>query len=668
MTTSSSKLRIQELVSNLNDACHRYYVLSEPTMSDAQYDKLYRELEALEAKFPELVQQDSPTKRVGSAPSDKFTEVKHERPMLSLENAMDEEEILAFDERVKKFLKEDGIEVQNVEYTVEHKFDGVAISLLYRDGIFIRGATRGDGEVGEEITQNLRTIKSIPLSIKDAPRGIVEVRGEVLFETKAFEALNETRVKNEEPIFANARNAASGSLRQLDSKITASRPLTFFAYSLFQEEMPASHGDCIKQLRSYGFNISKDFKVVTGASALVEAYKEKNAGRTMLPFEVDGMVIKVNALVYQESLGFRNRSPRWAIAAKFPPVEEITTLESISIQVGRTGALTPVAELTPVRVGGVTVSRATLHNEDEIKRKGIKIGDKVVIRRQGDVIPAVVAPVISARTGREIDFIFPSSCPVCGSHVVRDEDEAVLRCPNPSCDAQVIERICHFASRDGANIDGLGEKNVVLLKEHGLIHDIASLYELKKEQLLALPRFGELSASKLLAGIEKSKKIPFAKFIFALGIRHVGEKTARTLARETQSLSHFLELSADKVINFEDVGVEIAASISAFVQDTAAQTLIKKLIALGVEPIPEEAPLSGTLTGKTVVLTGTLKTLGRKEAENLVLSHGGKTSSSVSKSTSFLVAGEEAGSKLTKAKELGVQILSEEEFLKFLRV
>lgn len=666
MVSDSPQTRINELVAILNEASHRYYVLSEPTISDAEYDKLFRELEALEAKYPNLVQKDSPTKRVGSAPSEKFTEVRHERPMLSLENAMDEEEIQAFDERVQKFLKEEGIEVKEVEYTIEHKFDGVAISLLYQDGYFVRGATRGDGEVGEDITQNLRTIKTIPLSLKSAPRGIVEVRGEVLFETKAFEALNEARAKAGEPIFANARNSASGSLRQLDSKITASRPLTFFAYSLYDEELPPTHSECVQRLREFGFNISKDFRVVKGIEGLIDAYKEKNAGRALLPFEVDGMVIKVNSLAYQESLGFRNRSPRWAIAAKFPPVEEITTLENISIQVGRTGALTPVAELTPVRVGGVVVSRATLHNEDEIKRKGIKIGDKVVIRRQGDVIPAVVAPVVSARTGKEKDFIFPTQCPVCSSPVVRDEDEAVIRCPNPSCDAQVVERICHYVSRDGANIDGLGEKNVVLLKEHGQIKDIASLYELKKEQLLELPRFGELSATKLLAGIEKSKKIPFAKFIYALGIRHVGEKTARTIAQETGTLESFLTLNQEKLLTFDDVGVEIAASVESFIQDESARSLIERLIKLGVEPIAEIKAAEGVLTGKTVVLTGTLKTLGRKEAESLVLSNGGKTSSSVSKATSFVVVGEDAGSKLTKAKELGVQVMSEEEFLKFL--
>jgi len=667
--------RINSLVEELHEHCYRYYVLSQPTISDAEYDQKFRELQALEDAHPGLMQEDSPTQRVGAAPLEGFTAVRHKAPMLSLDNAMNEQELLDFDEQVRRFLSKDGHVASDVEYTVEYKFDGVAVSLSYHDGVLTQAATRGDGTTGEDVTSNVKTIKAIPLRFRGLtpPQGYIDIRGEVLFRKKEFEALNAERLARGEETFANPRNAASGSLRQLDPRETAKRALYFFSYGVGSVETgsafaPKDLSGMMAGIEKLGFSISPGFKTVRGGAALLRAYQSAEASRDSLPFEVDGIVVKVNDLALQERLGFRQRSPRWAIAAKFKPVEAVTTLRDIIIQVGRTGALTPVAILEPVRVGGVVVSRATLHNQDEIERKGLLIWDSVVVRRQGDVIPAVVAAVTASRTGNERPFVFPSKCPECDSGVERSADEAVTRCPNAMCPAKIHNRILHYASRDAMDIEGLGDKMVGLLLEHGVVKELPDIYELTTSTLQNLPRMGELSSANLVAALEASKRRPLSRFIFALGIRHVGTKTASVIARHARAVETFLELSKDDLLHIEEIGPETATSIHEFLSDQGERDLVKRLLALGVQPEVEAAPLrGGTLTGKTFVLTGTLSTLSRKEAEEMVVSHGGKVSSSVSKKTSYVVAGESPGSKLDAARKHGVEILSEDQFRELLR-
>ncbi len=665
---ASFKQRIDLLVDELTEASYRYYVLSTPTLSDAEYDRKYRELEKLEAEHPDLVRPDSPTKRVGSTPLSAFTTVTHRVPMLSLNNAMNEVEIGEFDDQVRRFLEKEHGRRDEVEYTIEHKFDGVAITLAYRNGEFVQGATRGDGYEGEDVTLNLRTIKAIPLKLRSAQAiPYIEVRGEVLFLSAPFEAFNEERVASGEEPFANPRNAASGSLRQLDPAITAKRPLTFFAYGIGDVEgltIPESHYECMKFVASLGFPISPSLRKVSGVSGVLAAYRDAGVARMSLPFEVDGVVVKVNSLPLQALLGFRQRSPRWAVACKFPPVEENTMLLDIVIQVGRTGALTPVAVLEPVRVGGVVVARATLHNEDEVRRKGLKIGDRVIVRRQGDVIPAVVANIPGLRDGTEREFIFPQCCPECEGPVARPEGEKVARCTNPRCPSKISQRLIHYSCRDAADIEGLGEKMVELLIEHRLVADISAIFELTQAQLEALPRMGETSSKNLIAAIEKSKKIALNKFIFALGIRHVGERTALLLARHAKTLDKFLSLTEAELLQIHEVGEETAKAVEAYLGNDAERAMIARLRQQGVNVLPLEDVQASTLTGKTFVLTGTFATLSRKEAEAKVLALSGKVSGSVSKNTSYVVAGADPGSKLDKAKELGVTVLSEEEFLK----
>lgn len=671
------KARVDELVSSLNEHAYRYYVLSQPTISDAEYDELFRELQRLERAHPEYVRSDSPTQRVGGKPLEGFATVRHRIPMLSLDNAMNEEELRSFDDQVRRFLAKEGIEQSDIEYTVEFKFDGVAVALTYENGLLIQAATRGDGTTGEDVTSNVRTIKAIPLKLREEsePQGTCEIRGEVLFRKREFEALNAERVARGEESFANPRNAASGSLRQLDPQETAKRPLWFFAYGLGVVESEHRKlvdinarplNDAMKTIESLGFSISPGFRVVRGVSQLVSAYQAAEAERDSLPFEVDGIVIKVNDTRLQKVLGFRQRSPRWAIAAKFKPVEAVTVLEDIIIQVGRTGALTPVAVLKPVRVGGVIVSRATLHNQDEIERKGVLIGDSVVVRRQGDVIPAVVAPVTAARTGNERAFKFPTRCPECESSVERVPGEAVIRCPNAKCPAKLHNRILHFATRDAMDIEGLGDKMVALLVEHNVVHDLPSLYSLRVEDLQKLPRMGELSSRNLVDGIEQSKTRPLDRFIFALGIRHVGSKTAAVLARHCKNIESFMKLTEQELLTVDEIGPETAHSIASFLSDENEQELVRALRERGVRPaeITIDQKKAATLSGKTFVLTGTFASMSRKEAEEKIVEYGGKVSSSVSKKTSFVVAGEGPGSKLDNARALGVAILSEDELLK----
>jgi DNA ligase (NAD+) len=668
--TSAIKEKMDALVDELHEHSHRYYVLSQPTISDAEYDAKFRELERLEKEYPDLVRSDSPTMRVGAQPLEGFPTVQHKIPMLSLNNAMNELELIDFDEQVRRFLSKDGHDRNEIEYTVECKFDGVAVSLSYENGVLLQGATRGDGTTGEDVTSNVKTIKSIPLRLRGAKahKGSVEIRGEVLFRKKEFEALNIERQERGEETFANPRNAASGSLRQLDPQETARRPLYFFAYGIARlgdnrEFLHTTLREAMEEVESLGFSISPGYKTVKGIQGLLEEYRKAEESRESLPFEVDGIVIKVNRIELQEQLGFRQRSPRWAIAAKFKPVEAVTTLEDIIIQVGRTGALTPVAVLKPVPVGGVVVSRATLHNQDEIERKGLLIGDSVVVRRQGDVIPAVVAPITASRTGHEKHFTFPTKCPECATPVERVADEAVTRCPNPSCPAKIHNRILHYASRDAMDIEGLGDKMVALLLDNGVVRELPDIYNLTVDRLQELPRMGELSSANLVGAIAGSKKRPLSRFIFALGIRHVGTKTGAVIARQCRTIENFLKLTEETLVQMEEIGPETARSVARFLSDHRDQEMVRKLLAHGVHPAAEAGPVEGgVLEGKTLVLTGTLATLSRKDAEELVVKHGGKVSSSVSKKTSFVVAGEAAGSKLDAAKKLGIPVITEEAF------
>lgn len=663
---SEYKKRIDKLVEELNEASYRYHVLAQPTISDAEYDRRYRELEALEAEHPDYVRADSPTKRVGDVPLSGFNTARHVIPMLSLNNAMDEEELREFDAQVRRFLGGRFEESDVIEYSLEHKFDGVAISLTFENGYFARALTRGDGYEGEDVTQNVRTIRTVPLKVraKSAPR-LLEVRGEVLFLKQDFERYNEERIKAGEEAFANPRNAASGTLRQLDSRITAQRRLAFYCYGVGAHEgfsLPATHFDTIQKLSELGFQKSPFLKVARGGEELIQAYREANEKRNSLPFEVDGMVVKVNSYALQEQLGFRQRSPRWAIAAKFAAVEENTKLRDIIVQVGRTGAVTPVALLEPVRVGGVVVSRATLHNEDEIARKDLRIGDTVVVRRQGDVIPAVVAHVAAARTGSEKVFVFPDRCPECDTKLVKPDGEVVRRCPNRKCPAKLEQRILHYAGRNGVDIEGLGDKLVALLLEHELITDIASLYDVTLQRLLELPRMGELSSQNLLDAIEKSKKVPLNKFIFALGIRHVGERTALILARHCSTFERFRKLTEEELLSIREIGEETAKAIVSYLSDPSEQAMLDRLLSKGLKIQRAEAVKENRFEGKTFVLTGTLQSMSRADAEKRIEALGGKAGSSVSKKTDYVVVGAEPGSKFEKAKELGVSILSEDQF------
>lgn len=656
--------RISYLVRELNEHCHRYYVLAQPTISDAAYDRLYRELESLEAEHPELIIPESPTQRVGAAPIAAFETVRHREPMLSLNNAMDADEIREFHEQVVRYLeREHPSEAGEARYTAELKFDGVALSLRYEEGLLVQALTRGDGESGENVLAQIKTVRSIPLRLREEHRGAIEIRGEVVFPRDAFEKLNEERIAAGEAPFANPRNAASGSLRQLNPAITAKRKLAFFAYGVLG--VPSrGHHDTLRQAQRWGFPVSPFLRTGLSLVDVIAAYRDAQVLRATFPFDIDGIVVKVDSTELQVILGTRQRSPRWAVACKFPPIEEHTTLRDIAVQVGRTGVLTPVAILDPVRVGGVTVSRATLHNIGEIERKGLLIGDTVVVRRQGDVIPAVVAPVVAARTGAEREFSFPAECPVCGAAVVRDKEEAAIRCPNRGCAAQSAARILHYAKREAADIEGLGDKMTALLMEHGLISDISSLYQLSAEQLASLPRMGTVSSRNLIEAIDKSRTIPLARFIFALGIRHVGERTAQALAQHCRDLTTFRAITLDELITIPDIGEGTALTISEFLADPIERELIERLLSFGVTVQPcevAEGSREGKLSGLTFVVTGTLPSFSRTGVEAFIREYGGTVSSSVSKRTSYVVAGSEPGSKLKKAESLGVAVIDEAE-------
>ena len=664
--------RMRALEQDLERWNYEYYVLDAPSVPDSEYDKAFRELSELEKQFPDLKSPASPTQRVGGEARSDLAKVRHAVPMLSIHTETDFEAqgAQAFDERVRKGLGL-GETDDDVAYDVELKFDGLAMNLRYEKGILVSAATRGDGLVGEDVTANVKTIRTIPLHLPEGVPDILEVRGEVIMHKADFERLNdEQRLDGLKP-FVNPRNAAAGCLRQLDPKVTAKRKLSFYAYGLGEVSaaVALTHSGILDKLEKWGFPVAKERRVVKGWKALAEFHDWVKSIRQSLPFEIDGVVYKVNDLAQQNELGFISREPRWACAHKYPPEEAMTSVEDIDVQVGRTGKLTPVARLKPVFVGGVTISNATLHNEDFIAELGLKIGDTVVVRRAGDVIPEVVRVLSDRRTGKERDFVMPDHCPVCGSETFRDEEEKDTRCTGGLfCPAQRRESLVHFASRLALNIDGLGEKVIDQLLEAELIKTPADLYKLTDEKLLSLDRFGKKSAANLLAALEKSKETTLARFIYALGIRHVGESTARDLASHFRSLDKLMQADADALLQVNDVGEVIAQSIIHFFEESHNREVIGELLAEGVHwPTPEAVAVNEKVSGKTFVLTGTLPNMGREEAKALLLAQGAKVASSVSKKTDYVVAGAEAGSKLEKAQALGVTIIDEAQMLELLK-
>ena len=645
-----------------------YYVADEPEISDAAFDKLMNRLKELEAEYPSLVTPDSPTVRVGGTPREGFTTVKHARPMLSLDNAFSYDALRDWDRRVREGT---GREVK--EYIAEHKFDGLSISLQYEDGVLARGVTRGDGTTGEDVTPNVKTIRSIPLRVDGAMLKKVklqkdfEVRGEIMMTRKAFEAMNRQQEQTGGKIFVNPRNAAAGSVRVLDPSITAQRRLDFFAYYLYVNgRVPfAKHSDSLQALKQLRFRASDDWKLCQGVDEVIAYCEAWDTKREKLPYDIDGVVIKVNSTALQNELGFTAKAPRWAIAFKYPARQETTVVNDIIVQVGRTGTLTPVAVLEPVQVGGVTVSRSTLHNMDEIERLGLHIGDTVLIERAGEVIPHVLKVVKEGKNRRA--FHMPKKCPVCGSAVHRVEGEVAYRCVNAACPAKLKESLLHFAGRHAMNIDGLGEKIVDQLVEKGMVKDVADLYSLKLEEVAELERMGEKSAQNLLDEIEASKKSPLSRLIFALGIQFVGERTGQLLAEHFSTLEEFAAATAEELENVPEVGPKVAASITEFFSEPANRQLIKKLYKAGVRPVAEKREVkSQKLAGRSFVFTGGLANRSREEAGELVLQNGGKVSGSVSKKTDYVVVGTDPGSKYEKAKELGVTILTEGEFEKLI--
>jgi DNA ligase (NAD+) len=680
--TEQIQRRIEQLRREIDEHNVRYYVHDSPIISDAEYDILLRELEKLEAQHPALISPDSPTQRIGAAPQSELATVTHRLPMLSLANAMDEAELLTFDERVRRELGPD----RTVEYVCEPKLDGLAVELVYEEGRFVLGSTRGDGVTGEDITANLRTIRAIPLSLQSEvtiPR-LLEVRGEVFMNRDGFEDLNRRRAAAGEPLFANPRNSAAGSLRQLDPRITAKRPLRIYCYGLGTVEgFTFTHqSQLLEMLPQWGLPINPDSITCQGIEEAIAEYQALQSRRSALPYDIDGLVVKVNDFALQAELGERSRSPRWAIASKFEAEQVTTVIEEIEASVGRTGAITPVAHLLPVNVGGVNVSRATLHNQDEIDRKDIRIGDTVLIRRAGDVIPEVVKVIHEKRPAEAECYRLPEECPVCGHEVYRPPDEVVTRCVNLECPAQVLGRFQHFVSKGALDIDGLGEKIVERLIANGKVKSVVDIYQLAYEDLVTLeiertvhlkekgptPKMvalGDKVATKLIAAIEASKEATFARLIYALGIRNVGEHLARVLEKAFQAdMEIFLNATQEELENVHEVGPIVAVGIVRFIQDESNLAVIQALLDAGVRwEKPDVAHEQNLLAGKTFVFTGTLEHVTRQEAEAMVERMGGRAASSVSSKTSYLVAGTGAGTKLEKARSLGVEVLSEEEFL-----
>ncbi|MBZ6005423.1 NAD-dependent DNA ligase LigA [Paraclostridium bifermentans] len=659
------KTRMDELIDQINYHSNKYYNDDAPEISDYEYDNLMKELIKIEEENPQIKRADSPSSRVGGKPLDKFTQITHKIPMLSLSNAYSDKDLKDFDKRVRELADD------SVEYVVEFKIDGLSVGLTYKNGVFEKGATRGNGVVGEDITENLRTVKTIPLKINDTEE--VVVRGEVYISKQNFEKINELQEEQGLQLFANPRNLAAGTLRQLDSKLTAKRPLDIFIFNLeyIENTNLKSHSESLEYLKNLGFKVSTDYKVCSNIEGVIEHIEYWTENRSKLPFEIDGMVIKVNDLQQREVMGYTAKSPRWAIAYKFPAEQKKTKLIDIIVEVGRTGTITPTAILEPVRLAGTTVSRATLHNEDYINEKDIKIGDTVLVQKAGDIIPQVVQVVKDDRDGNEIEFKFPDKCPVCSEPTVRLEGEAAVKCINISCPAQIRRGIIHFASRDAMNIEGLGESIVGLLLDNNIIKDIADLYYIKKEDVINLERMGEKSAENLIKAIEKSKQNELYRLINGLGIKYIGVKGAKVLAKNFDSLDEIINADAVQLTNLEEFGDIMANSVVEFFKEEKNMTVINKLKEAGVniESIKnKDESIVNIFEGMKIVLTGTLPTLKRNDAKEMIEARGGKATSSVSKSTTFVLAGEEAGSKLTKANELGVKVIDEAKFLDILNL
>ncbi len=659
-----------QLRETINEHNYYYYVLDDPLLPDSEYDCLMRELQALEEKYPALITPDSPTQRVGATPLSTFSEVVHAIPMLSLGNAFKDEEVQDFDKRARARLA-----IDSIEYAVELKLDGLAVSLRYENGLLVTGATRGDGQSGEDVTQNVKTLKTIPVRLRgdDYPR-VLEVRGEVFMPKAGFNKWNQQKIAAGEKVWANPRNAAAGSLRQLDASRTANRPLRFLSYAIGEVEggdLPNRHSDILQRLQAWGLPISKYSEVVKDTQACLDYYQQILEQRDSLPFEIDGVVYKINQINQQETLGFVSRAPRWAIAHKFPAQEVLTQVVDIDVQVGRTGALTPVARLAPVNVAGVTITNATLHNQDEINRKDVRVGDTVIVRRAGDVIPEVVRVLPKKRPKNTQPYVLPKKCPVCDAEVVRIKGEAVVRCTGGLfCAAQRKQALQHFASRRAMEIDGLGEKLVEQLIDKDLVKSIADIYTLTHEQWAGLERMGKKSADKIMKALEKSKSTTLARFLYALGIREVGESTARILAQHFISLDKIMEATETDLVKIPDIGPVAAQYVVAFFKESHNMEVIQRLQAAGVHWVENEAAPSKApaLAGQTFVLTGTLISMPRRTAKARLEALGAKVSGSVSKKTNYVVAGEKAGSKLTKAQDLGVKVIDEDEFVALLEI
>ena len=657
--------RINELIDLINYHNEKYYNQDEPEITDFEYDNLMKELIRLEEENPELKRVDSPSSRVGGKALDKFTQITHKIPMLSLSNAYSAQDLRDFDKRVRD------INNNGVEYVVEFKIDGLSVGLTYNDGLFDKGATRGNGVVGEDITENLKTVKSIPLNINQDNE--VVVRGEVYISKDNFENINKSQEEQGLQLFANPRNLAAGTLRQLDSKLTAKRPLDIFVFNLeYIEGMEfESHSQSLEYLHKLGFKVSPNYKVCNSIDEVIEHIEYWTKNRDSLDFDIDGMVIKVNNLKQRENMGYTAKSPRWAIAYKFPAEQKKTKLIDIIVEVGRTGTITPTAILEPVRLAGTTVSRATLHNEDYITEKDIRIGDTVLVQKAGDIIPQVVEVIKEERTGDEIEFKLPDKCPVCSEPTVRLEGEAAVKCINISCPAQIRRGIIHFVSRDAMNIDGLGESIITLLLEKELIKDVADLYYIKKEDVVGLERMGEKSATNLINSIEKSKSNELYRLINGLGIKYIGVKGAKVLAKSFNNIDEIINADINRLINLEEFGEIMANSVVQFFREERNLNVIEKLKQAGVNTeniTDEDDSIEKIFEGMKIVLTGTLPTLKRNDAKEMIESRGGKATSSVSKSTTFVLAGEEAGSKLTKANELGIKVIDEEKFLELIKL
>ena len=665
----STRTKIDNLRSELNDHNYRYYVLDDPVISDAEYDRLLRELQSLEDTHPELITDDSPTQRVGALPLEGFGNIEHRIPMQSLANAMDSDELLAFHDRLIRRLGKE----QAIEYIAEPKLDGLAVELVYENGQFVNGSTRGDGTTGEDITQNLKTIRAIPLALRvetqSAP-ALLEVRGEVFISKDDFKKLNKQQEENDKPVFANPRNAAAGSLRQLDSGITATRPLSIFCYQAGVVEGTTfeTHSEFLAALQNWGFPVNPEIKILNGIEEAITFHSNLKSHRNSLPYEIDGSVIKVNNYALREELGVRSRSPRWAIAGKFKAQQETTVIEDIVLSVGRTGAVTPVAKLQPVKVGGVVVSNVTLHNQDEIDRKDIRVGDTVLIQRAGDVIPQVVKVIKEKRPSNTSPFKMTNTCPECDHDVYRPEDEVVARCQNLSCPAQVKRRIEHFVSKNAMDIDGVGEKLIDQLVEKNLVKSVDDLYHLTLDQLSELERMAEKSAKNTISAIDNSKSTTFHRFVHALGIRNVGEHVAKVLEKSfTGNIEIFMKTNAEVLEDIDEVGPIVAETIVKFWADETNVNIVNNCFKLGISLESVKNETEQIFMGKTFVFTGSLQSITRKEGKEIVEARGGRAAGSVSAKTDCIVAGENAGFKLKKAEKLGIPVLTESEFMDLIK-